>query len=66
MRIKLSIAIGPWALVWQERPAGRTMRFKRSSISASRLSWKAKSPTMEWINPHAWIHIDVERIRTAR
>ena len=60
MRSKIiGLAIGS-ALLLRRRRRGRIMRSRRKFDGNKPVKLRGTVTKMEWINPHAWIHIDVK------
>src|ERR1051325_9880740 len=59
MRTKLTVAAGSLGLLLASLPAWAHHAFQAESDQKKPVHLKGKVTDMEWINPHAWIHIDV-------
>jgi hypothetical protein len=59
MRTKLSLVIACGVLVAAVAPLWAHHAFEAEFDQKKPVHLKGKVTTMEWINPHSWIHIDV-------
>jgi hypothetical protein len=60
MRRNLAIAVGAISLVLGAAPAWAHHAFAAEFDAAKPVKLRGTVTKMEWINPHAWIHIDVK------
>jgi len=59
MRIRLTIAIAAFGSLFATLPLWAHHAFEAEFDQKKPVHLKGKVTTMEWINPHSWIHIDV-------
>jgi hypothetical protein len=59
MRGKLIIVIAAWILFGSARPAGAHHAFAAEFDINQPVKLQGKVSKVEWINPHAWIHVEV-------
>src|SRR5437764_289419 len=60
MRIKLGVVIAAAALLLAAVPVWAHHAFAAEFDAAKPVKFHGTVTKMEWINPHAWIHIDVK------
>jgi hypothetical protein len=60
MRTKMAVAIPGIALLLMAAPAWAHHAFAAEFDAKRPINVHGKVTKMEWINPHAWIHIDVK------
>ena len=60
MHVRLSIGIAVLGLLMAAAPAPAHHAFAAEFDTAKPLALRGVVTTMEWVNPHSWIHIDVQ------
>ena len=61
MRITLPFVLGMFALVAAAAPARAHHAFASEFDSKKPVKFTATVTKMEWINPHAWMHVEVKK-----
>ena len=61
MRIKLSLVVAGIALVAAAVPVAAHHAFASEFNAKKPVKFQGTVTKMEWINPHAWMHVDVKK-----
>ena len=61
MRAKMSVVVLGVGLLLAAVPSWRTTRSRQNMTRSKAVKLTGTVTQMEWINPHAWIHIDVKK-----
>ena len=61
MRTKISLVVAGLGLMLTAVPAMAHHAFNSEFDAKKHIEFKGTVTKMEWINPHAWIHIDVKK-----
>jgi len=61
MRTKISVAIAGFWLLLAVAPVAAHHAFNSEFDAKKHVEFKGTVTKMEWINPHAWIHVDVKK-----
>ena len=60
MRTKMSVLVAGLGLLLAAAPAAAHHAFNSEFDATKHVDFRGTVTKMEWINPHAWIHIDVK------
>ncbi len=61
MRTKLSVVVAVFGLLLAAVPAMAHHAFSSEFDAKKHVEFRGTVTKMEWINPHAWIHVDVKK-----
>jgi hypothetical protein len=61
MRTKISVVVAGLGLILTAAPAMAHHAFNSEFDAKKHIEFKGTVTKMEWINPHAWIHVDVKK-----